>query len=112
MDSEMRKKLTKTIPGMVEVTIPGGTYKNMPNDYQTIGVYFHNFTHKDIGEDLIYNATKVFWEHEKDFQGLARWGSGIELKAALRGVQIPFHPGAARYYKEIGMTIPEVEWPW
>ena len=112
MEPEIRQKLIKTIPGMVEVTIPGGTYRNMPNDYKTIGVYFHNFTHKDISEDLIYNATKAFWTHEKDFQALAKWGVGIQLKSALRGANIPIHPGAARYYKEIGMKLPDVKWPW
>ncbi len=112
MEPAIRKKLTKMIPGMVEVTVSGGTYKNMPKDYKTIGVYFHNFTHKDISEDLIYNATKVFWKHEKDFQELAPWGAGIHLETALRGVNIPIHPGAARYYKEIGMKLPKVEWPW
>ena len=112
MEPEIRTKLTKTIPGMVEVTVPGGTYRNLPKDYKTIGVYFHNFTHKDISEDLIYNATKVFWKHEKDFQGLASWGSTIQLKSALRGANIPIHPGAARYYKEIGMKIPDIDWPW
>ncbi|MBW2146158.1 MAG: TAXI family TRAP transporter solute-binding subunit [Deltaproteobacteria bacterium] len=112
MEPEIRQKLTKMIPGMVEVTIPGGTYKNMPKDYKTIGVYFHNFTHKDISEEFIYNATKVFWKHEKDFQQLAAWGSGIQLKTALRGMNIPIHPGAERYYKEIGAKIPNPNWPW
>ncbi len=112
MEPAIRKKLTKLIPGFVEVTVPGGTYKNMPKDYHTIGVYFHTFTHKDISEDFIYNATKVFWEHEKGFQEIGAWARTIRRESALRGVNIPIHPGAARYYKEIGMKLPKVEWPW
>lgn len=114
MDPEIRQKAIKLIPGMVEVTIPGGFYRNLSREYRTIGVYFHNFTHKDISADLIYQATKIFWKHEKDFQGLGAWGPQIELKNALRAMNIPIHPGAERYYKEIGMKIPQPnpKWPW
>ena len=114
MESEIRQKAIDLIPGMVEVTLSGGTYRNLPKDYQTIGVYFHYITHKDISADLIYQATKVFWKHEKDFQAIGAWGPQVQLKNALRGMDIPIHPGAERYYKEIGMKIPEPspKWPW
>jgi TRAP transporter TAXI family solute receptor len=114
MEPDIMKKVIHLIPGMVEVTIPKGVYRSLPRDYHTVGVYFHNFTHKDVSPDLIYQATKVFWKHEKDFQALGAWGPQIQLKDAFRGMDIPIHPGAARYYKEIGMKIPEPDpkWPW
>jgi TRAP transporter TAXI family solute receptor len=111
MEPEIRQKLTHMLPGFVEVTIPGGTYRNMPNDYKTIGVYFHQFTHKDVSEELIYNITKVFWENEKEFQALGVWGKTIKLENAMRGVNIPVHPGAARYYREKGLQVPDVKMP-
>jgi hypothetical protein len=114
MEPEIRQKAIELIPGMVEVTIAGGAYRNLPKEYHTIGVYFHYITHKDISADLIYQATKVFWKHEKDFQAIGAWGPQVQLKNALRGMDIPIHPGAERYYKEIGMKIPELnpKWPW
>jgi TRAP transporter TAXI family solute receptor len=114
MEPEIRKKAVELIPGMVEVAIRGGVYRNLSTEYHTIGVYFHNFTHKDVSSDLIYQATKIFWKHEKDFQELGAWGPQIQLKTAFRGMNIPIHPGAARYYEEIGMKIPEPDpkWPW
>ena len=114
MEPDIRKQAIKLIPGMVEVTIPGGIYRNLPADYNTIGVYFHNFTHKDFSEDLIYQATKIFWNHEREMQALGSWGRMIKKENALRGMNIPIHPGAARYYKEVGMKIPEPDpkWPW
>ena len=112
MEPEMIQKLCKMIPGFVPITVPGGIYRNMPKDYKTIGVYFHGFTHKDVSEELIYEATKVFWNHEKDFQEIGSWAKTIRQETALRAVNIPIHPGAARYYKEIGMKLPDVEWPW
>lgn len=112
IEPEIRKKLTKTIPGMVEVTIPGGSYKNLPEDYHTVGLHTQHYTHRDVSDDLIYNATKVFWEHEKDFQQLGAWAKQIQLKNALINMVIPLHPGAERYYKEVGVKAPKVDWPW
>jgi TRAP transporter TAXI family solute receptor len=111
MEPEIIEKLTHLLPGYVPVTIPGGSYRNMPNDYHSIGVYFHHFTHKDVPEDLIYQVTKVFWEHEKEFQDLGSWGKVIKLETALRAVNIPVHPGAARYYREKGLQVPDVKMP-
>jgi len=114
MEPEIMQKAIKLIPGMVEVTISGGIYRSLPKDYRTIGVFFHNFTHKDISGDLIYQATKIFWKNEKEMQGLGAWGRMIKQESALRGMNIPIHPGAARYYKEVGMKIPDPDpkWPW
>jgi len=111
MEPEIIEKLTKLIPGFVPVTIPGGSYRNMPNDYRSIGVYFHHFTHKDVSEDLIYKVTKIFWENVKEFQVLGPWGKAIKLETALRAVNIPVHPGAARFYREKGLQVPDVKMP-
>jgi hypothetical protein len=111
MEPEMIEKLCKMIPGFVPVTIPGGSYRNLTKDYRTIGVYFHHYTHKDLPEDLIYRITKVFWDNEKEFQALGPWGKAIKLETALRGVNIPVHPGAARFYREKGFQVPDIKMP-
>jgi TRAP transporter TAXI family solute receptor len=111
MEPEIREKLTHMIPGFVEVTIPAGSYRSLTKDYKTIGVYFHQFTHKEISEELIYQVTKVFWEHEKEFQALGPWARVIKLETAMRGVNIPIHPGAARYYREKGLQVPDIKMP-
>ncbi|MBW2146160.1 MAG: TAXI family TRAP transporter solute-binding subunit [Deltaproteobacteria bacterium] len=113
VEPAVRRKIVKMIPGMAELTIPGGSYRNLPDDFHTFGLYMQHFTHKDVSEDLVYQATKVFWDHEKDFHALAAWGSQIQLKTALIAATIPVHPGAARYYKEVGIKLPEIiDWPW
>jgi hypothetical protein len=110
-EPEMIDKLCKMIPGFVPVTIPAGSYRNLTKDYPTIGVYFQHYTHKDIPEDLIYKITKAFWDNEKEFQVLGPWGKMIKLETALRGVNIPVHPGAARFYREKGLQVPDVKMP-
>jgi len=113
VEPEMRQKIIKLIPGMAELTIHGGSYRNLPKDFHTFGLYMQHFAHKDTSADLIYQCTKVLWDHEKDFQELAAWGPQIQLKTALISATIPVHPGAARYYKEMGLKVPEISnWPW
>ena len=113
IEPEMRKKIMSLIPGIAELTIPAGSYKSLNRDVKTLGLYMQHFTHKDMPEDLIYNATKVFWENEKAFQNLASWGRQIKLETATISATIPFHPGAEKYYREKGLKIPEIKnWPW
>ena len=61
---------------------------------------------KRADEELIYQITKALWNdksrklldegHEK--------GRRIQLSSALRGLSIPLHPGARRYYIEVGLV--------
>jgi len=56
-------------------------------------------------EELIYQITKAMWNKNTRKlldKGHAK-GKAIRVETALKGVLIPLHPGAERYYKEIGM---------
>ena len=62
-------------------------------------------TGKDQPEELIYGITKALWSKKTRSlldKGHPK-GKAIRLETALKGVLIPVHPGAARYYKEVGM---------
>ena len=54
-------------------------------------------------EDLIYKVTKLMNEHAKDFHGLFPGSEEIQTKTALDYNKLPIHPGAERYYREIGL---------
>ena len=59
----------------------------------------------EIGEDLVYGVTKALWHDNARIlldDGHAK-GRVIRLETALDGVGIPLHPGAERYYREVGM---------
>ncbi len=83
--------------------IPAGTYDGI-GETSTLAVGAQWVTTESIGEELIYKITKALWNdksrrlldvgHEK--------GKVVTVDTALDGVAIPLHPGAARYYKEIG----------
>ena len=100
-----QEEINKIIPYYVESNIPAGVYENLTADTATVAVNGQFVTHKDQPVDLIYGITKALWS--KKTRGLLdkghAKGKAIRLETALKGVLIPLHPGAEKYYKEIGM---------
>lgn len=58
---------------------------------------------KDMDPELAYKLVKVFWEHLDEVKKISKQLSGLELKASLQNLSSPIHPGAMKYYKEIGV---------
>jgi TRAP transporter TAXI family solute receptor len=84
--------------------IPAGTYEGVP-ETPTLSVGAQWAVGAQVDEDLVYGITKALW-HENARKllddGHAK-GHSITLDAALHGIAIPLHPGAARYYREVGL---------
>ncbi len=102
---EYRKRLQEKHPFYISITIPGGTYKGIDNDVETIGFASCLFTREDIPADDIYKITKALYEHSDEIAKIHQAGKWIQLKDAEKGIFIPFHEGAARYLKEKGVEI-------
>jgi uncharacterized protein len=85
-------------------TVPAGTYEGQDSDVQTLSVGAQWVTSADQPEELIYNITKALWNDNtrKMFYAGHAKGKLIRVENATAGVGIPFHPGAEKFYKEIG----------
>jgi uncharacterized protein len=84
--------------------IPAGTYVGVP-ETQTLSVGAQWVVAAEVDEDLVYGITKALWHDNARIlldDGHAR-GHAITLETALDGIGIPLHPGAERYYREVGM---------
>ena len=85
-------------------TIPAGTYENI-GETKTINVGALWIVDAKVGDDLVYGITKALWnENTRKLldSGHAK-GKKITLATALDGIGIPLHPGAERFYREVGM---------
>lgn len=85
-------------------TVPAGTYRGQDADVPTISVAAQWITSADLDDDLIYGITKALWNDSTRMQldaGHAK-GKSIKLESALDGLGVPLHPGAERFYREIG----------
>jgi TRAP transporter TAXI family solute receptor len=84
-------------------TIGKGTYKGLDEDVPTSGPLMNLVTHKDVDIETIYAITKVIIEHNKELGEIHPAGKQLTLGNALRGLCIPVHPGAEKYYREKGV---------
>lgn len=62
----------------------------------------------DMDPDVVYAMTKAYWENIEEAHALAPWmKSAVSLEQALFPIPNGIHPGALRYYKELGLDIPD-----
>jgi uncharacterized protein len=98
--------IRKELPEITPSTVPAGTYSSMPRDYQTIGLYNFAVAHKDLPDDLVYKIVKAVFDNREEL--VKAQSSAKETVPANigRDTVLPLHPGAVRYYREIGTPIP------
>ena len=85
-----------------EAVIPKGTYSKIDHDVKTIGVPVIFVTTEKMDEKLVYAITKNLFEKKADLVAVHKQANSLALKSATNLADIPFHPGAIRYYKEQG----------
>jgi uncharacterized protein len=100
--SDMAAKLTGKYPFLASVTVPAGTYKNQTQDAATVAVNAVLIVSNDLPADVVYNMTKALFDNQAELASAHAKGKELNLKYAVQGVSIPFHPGALKYYKEKG----------
>lgn len=105
VEEEEYKKLVETDPTYSMTVIPGGTYKGVPSDVKTVASPVLTYTTEDLAEEVAYKITKAFWENKKIMADAHAIGKGIDIKGIKYGI-VKVHPGALRYYKEVGIEIP------
>ncbi|ASJ20883.1 TAXI family TRAP transporter solute-binding subunit [Brachyspira hampsonii] len=88
-----------------EVTIPANTYNNVTTDTTAIAVRATITVNNDIPEDVVYNLIKTLFDKKADLATAHAKGEELNIEDAYKGVSIPFHPGALKYYKELGYNI-------
>jgi TRAP transporter TAXI family solute receptor len=106
-DAEV-KASNKAVPYYVPSTIKMGTYQGVKYDVNTLAVNGILATSIDQPEELIYQVTKALWNKttRKLLDSGHAKGKVIRLETALKGIKglnVPLHPGAERFYKEAGV---------
>ncbi len=96
-------------PGRGMLEFDGGVYKGQLTGGKITALGFTQFvgTHADVSEDVIYVATKSFWENLSEVQATAFFLQEVTKDSAFTSINVPLHPGALRYYDEAGFDVPE-----
>ncbi len=100
---DMAKKLTEKYPFLSPAKIPANTYKNQTEPVSTVAVNAVLIVNAEIKDDVVYNLTKALFDNQAELASAHAKGKELALETAVKGVSIPFHPGAEKYYKEKGL---------
>jgi TRAP transporter TAXI family solute receptor len=100
------QKLREEHPYLTVDIIPDGAYAGIDGSTVTLGIGALWVVDSSLDDDLVYEITRAIWHPSirKLLDDAGPVGRKINVNSALLGLPIPLHPGAARYYTEIGQT--------
>ena len=87
--------------------IEAGTYPGQDKDWNTIAQPNFLATTADIPEENVYMITKTIYENLPFLQAIHPATKAMAIERAIAGLPVPLHPGAAKYYQEQGIEVPE-----
>ncbi len=88
-------------------TIPENTYPGQTKEINTIAQPNFLAVRDDVSEEDVYQLTKTIYENLTFLNGIHAATKAMALEKAIAGLPTPLHPGAARYYREVGVEIPD-----
>ena len=103
VDGEAAKKICEKYGYYTQTTIPGGTYKGTDDDTPALAIKATLAVSSKLDEQTVYQMTKALFENLDELATAHAKGKEVSAKAAVTGVSVPFHPGANKYFKEIGL---------
>ena len=102
IDNAHAAQLAQRYPFYTTYPIPGGSYRGQPGAVQTVAVKATFIVSSKLKEDTVYQLTKALFENKAQIAAAHVKGNEINNTYAVEGISVPFHPGAAKYLREIG----------
>ena len=103
IDDEHIEKISSENPYFYKSVIPGGTYTGVDEDTVVLGTRNNLVCAKSVDDEIVYNVVKSIIEHQDDLADVHPQANQFNKENAIEGALIDIHPGAAKYYKEIGL---------
>ena len=90
----------------VPYTIAAGTYPGQDKEVKTIAQPNFLAVNASVDDEHVYLLTKTMYENLPFLQAIHPATKAMAVEKALAGLPVPLHPGAQRYYEEVGLEIP------
>jgi len=104
LPADVVERTTSMVPGAVKGKVAKGLYGVVDQELDSPGFLQQLIADAGLSDELVYRVTKLWWERVKEIGEIAPTFDQANVKLAMEGATIPFHPGALRYYKEIGIA--------
>jgi hypothetical protein len=103
-DPGAKTRLSEEFIFFSPATIPAGTYRGQTEPFEGLDVgSMHLIAAESADEELIYRVTKILYEQREQVVAKHPAGRAINPANVVRDTGTPFHPGAIRYFREIGI---------
>jgi TRAP transporter TAXI family solute receptor len=102
VDDKTFNEVKKANPGHNKLIIKAGTYPKQTMDVPVIGYSTHVVVACDLPEDVVYKMAKAMAANVDDMAAVVKAIGGSTPKDMALDIGVPFHKGAAKFYKEVG----------
>jgi TRAP transporter TAXI family solute receptor len=103
--SDQLDAMKKINPGYTLVNVPKGTYPKQDKDVKVIGYATHIVASCKLPEEMVYKMTKAMADNVASMAAVNKSMTGLTPKDMAEDIGVPFHPGAAKFYKESGVNL-------
>lgn len=98
------QQLLEAFPYYAPATVPGGMYRGNAEPVETFGVAATLVASANTSDEAVYQLVKGVFENLEAFRNLHPALNGLTREGMIgAGLSAPFHPGAERYYREVGL---------
>ncbi|GLQ56514.1 TAXI family TRAP transporter solute-binding subunit [Devosia nitrariae] len=103
---EERVVILSAMPELAAFDVPGGLYQGFPDESPTVALWNFAVVHADMPESLAYEITKLVMENNDRMLQIHATAAETVSANTDKNTFLPYHPGAKRYFEEIGVELP------
>jgi TRAP transporter TAXI family solute receptor len=109
VDDDVLARMRENSTSYRRSVVPAGIYTGVDKETPSIGFRALWIVSVDAADELIYEITKALWSDatRRLLDAHGPLGKEIRLESALDDLPVPLHPGAKRFYQEVGLPIDE-----
>jgi hypothetical protein len=97
--------LRRRFPYFAPYEIPAGTYRGQAEGLSSLAVWNFVVAHEGVPADVIYALAKVLLDHADEVRAAYPTAAAMTRANAVANTVLPFHRGAARYYREKAVPV-------
>jgi len=102
VDDARAAQLIRQYPFYTQFLLPSGSYRGQSGAVKMVAVNATLIVSPKISENTVYQLTKALFENKAQIATAHAKGAELSTANAVQGISVPFHPGAAKYFKEVG----------
>ncbi len=106
LDQDQLDAVVAELPFLTPTVIPAETYGGVP-EASTLGILMGVATNASLSADVVYEMTKAYWENHAEVAASFAAAEGMTPEQTVATATFPLHEGAIRYYRELGIEIPD-----